>query len=169
MLRIVSFMLLLVFSLTFVGFYGYSIFRLVEIKAEMRAQLKLLPRNELKRISLTEHQYHRMKVGDDEIKVAGKMYDIASFELKKDSVILYALHDEAEDDLIAFLNTIIKRTTEDKKPFPESLLDLYSSLYLPVFFNFNAHHFQTHENESVYLFSSLLFHLRIQTPPPRCA
>ena len=104
------------------GSYVYFIARLSAIRQEMREQLKHRPDEELSLLILTPEEFQKARVEDHEIKVNGKMYDIARLVMKNNKVHVYALHDEAEDNLLAFLNEMVKRSSKDKKPVPSSLV-----------------------------------------------
>jgi hypothetical protein len=138
MKRLLVFILLLVFSLQFTGFYIYYAFRLTEIRREVRSQLKFLPEEKLERFVLTHDQFMTARHGDDELRLQGKMYDIARMESANDSLIIFALHDEAEDNLLSLLTTVVKRTNTDKKPLPLPLFSLLALVYLPATFSYSA-------------------------------
>jgi hypothetical protein len=130
MKRFPTLVILFTFSLNFLGFYAYYAFRLVEIRREMKAQLQFLPEEQLNRFVFSTTEYEEVKRGDDEIQVEGRMYDIARMEIQADSVLVFALHDEAEDNLISFIQTIVKRSASDKKPLPSTVVDFFSLVYL---------------------------------------
>jgi hypothetical protein len=61
------------------------------------------------------------KSGESEIMLQGKMYDIIKSVRKGDRTLIYAVHDEAEDDIIANLNMHIERifeTSSNHSPDP---------------------------------------------------
>lgn len=119
-----------------VGFYVYFATRLVAIRQEMRAQLKFLPAEELTLFVLNAEEFRQAKVNDHEIKVDGKMHDIARIEKKADKLFVYALHDEAEDSLLAFLSEIASRSSKDKKPLPTQLVKLLSLQFVKIDFSY---------------------------------
>ncbi len=108
------------------GSYVYFIVRLSAIRHEMRAQLQHKPDDQLTLLTLTHEEFQKAKADDHEVKVDGKMYDIARVVISGDKVLVYALHDEAEDNLIALLDEIVKRSSNDKKPVPSQLIQLLS-------------------------------------------
>ena len=167
MKRYFAFLVLLLFSLNFLGFYGYYSFRLVEIRKEAKAQLKYLPEHQLSKFVFTPGAYEKVKRGDDEIKVEGRMYDIARLEVRGDSVIVFALHDEAEDNLISFLQTVLKRSATDKKPIPSSVIQFFGLTYLGSFFEWKSGLIGSEVGHTEYIFSSHTFSPQLCTPPPR--
>ena len=163
----VAIVFLSVILLQVAGSYLYFIVRLSGIRQEMREQLKDKPDDELTLLILTHAQFKKAKVDDHEVKVNGKMYDIARLVVKQDQVFVYALHDEAEDNLLAFLHEMVKRSAKDKKPVPSSLLHLLT-------LQFVIHEFVTRTNFGVFLdhitpyrACGSSFNSGIETPPPR--
>lgn len=122
--KIISTLFLSVLLLQVTGSYVYFIVRLSGIRSEMREQLRHKPDEELTLLTLTEEAFRKAKVDDHEVKVDGKMYDIARIAFKDNQVLVYALHDEAEDNLLALLVEMVNRTSHDKKPVPSQLLQL---------------------------------------------
>lgn len=166
MSRRITLFVLLIFSLNFLGFYCYYAFRLIEIRKEARAQLKFLPESRLDKFTFSEHEYEKVRRGEDEIEVNGSMYDIAKITQHNDSMIVLALHDEAEDNLIAFLQTIVKRSASDKKPVPPTVLHLFNLSYLPAYFVWNAEIDTVECGNTVYSpFSSNYITPQLSPPP----
>jgi hypothetical protein len=120
--RSAAILFLSVFLLNIAGTYVYFLLRLQEIKAEMREALKSKPTQELDVLELTVAEFQSARVDEHEIKVNGKMYDLARVEKKGDCLLVYCLHDEAEDNLLTLLDSILKNASKDKKPVPGSAL-----------------------------------------------
>lgn len=114
------------------GCYIYFVGRLAAIRTEMREQLKYLPEEQLTRFQFTEAELKKAWVEDHEIKVAGKMYDIARITHQHNFIVVLALHDEAEDNLLAFLSEMVSRSANDKKPVPIQIEQLLTLSFLPV-------------------------------------
>lgn len=167
MKRLLSIVVISVFSLHFVGFYGYYIFRLIEIRTEMRDQLKDTPLSELQKLDLTLNRYNQSRVGEDEVKIDGKMYDIATLQVKGDRVVIYALHDSDEDSLLSFLDAIIMRSHRDTEPLPSGLFALAGLQYLPSLFQLVQPIFIIQKGATNYLDIDSSFHPKLRTPPPR--
>jgi len=165
--RFSAFVVLLFFSLNFLGFYAYYAFRLVEIRREMRAQLQFLPAEELDRFVFSRAEYEVVKRGNDEIQVKGQMYDIARMEMDKDSVLVLALHDEAEDNLISFIQTIVKRSASDKKPMPSAVMDFFTLLYLLPVFEWSGAASVNETGHTAHLLTYLSFYPGKHSPPPK--
>jgi hypothetical protein len=165
--KIIGSVFLSILLLQVAGSYVYFIVRLSGIRQEMREHLKDKPDHELTMLTFTQEQFKKAKVDDHEVKVNGKMYDIARVVVKGNKVLVLALHDEAEDNLLAFLNEMVKRSSKDKKPVPPSLLQLLTLQFLVI------------ENATPLISGVLIDHITpyrtwgssfragIETPPPR--
>ena len=149
------------------GCYVYFIARLTAIRIEMREQLNHLPDDQLTLLTLTTAEYHKAKVDDHEVKVNGKMYDIARVIFYKDKVLVYAIHDEAEDNLLSFLGEIVKRSTNDKKPVPSQLVQLLTLIFIPTENQFPVNSSVTFIHATKYTQSYHAFPRLIDSPPPR--
>jgi len=149
------------------GCYVYFIARLTAIRIEMREQLNHLPDDQLTLLTLTTEEYQKAKVDDHEVKVNGKMYDIARLTVQKDKVLVYAIHDAAEDDLLSFLDEIVKRSTNDKKPVPSQLVQLLTLIFLPTENQLPVNSSVAFIHATKYTLSYLAFARLIDSPPPR--
>jgi len=149
------------------GCYVYFIARLTAIRIEMRAQLKHIPDDQLTLLTLTTEEYQKAKVDDHEVKVNGKMYDIARLIVQKDKVLVYAIHDEAEDNLLSFLDEIVKRSANDKKPVPSQLVQLLSLIFIPTENHLPVNSSVAFIHATKYTQSYLAIARLIDSPPPR--
>lgn len=93
----------------------------------MHEQLRSLPAEQLEKIYLSPEEFVRVRVDEHEIKIGGRMYDIARVHTEGDSIIVYALHDAREDNLLNFVSFIINEPISKKemKQFAQFLLLLY--------------------------------------------
>jgi len=98
------------------GFYVYYFVKLQQIRMEMREALKFLPEHQLDVLKMTENEFRVARVEEHEVKVNGRMYDIACIAAKGDSVTVYGKHDEKEDNLIALLDHVITAPMKAKDP-----------------------------------------------------
>jgi hypothetical protein len=165
--KALSVFVLIIFLAHFAGFYIYFFTQLQVVRQEMRAKLKALPPEELELFTLSTSEYQKAKVEDHEIKIVGKMYDIARIVEKNGKVLVYCLHDKAEDGLLSFLDKILKLPLKDKKTSPQLVKFTILSYILPstprwgnsapkllnVFTHYHLH------------FSS--FFPSLESPPPR--
>ncbi len=149
------------------GCYVYFIARLTAIRIEMREQLNHLPDDQLTLLTLTTEEYQKAKVDDHEVRLNGKMYDIARLIIQKDKVLVYAIHDEAEDNLLSFLDEIVKRSTNDKKPVPSQLVQLLTLIFLPTENQLPVNSSVALIHATKYTQSYLAFARLIDSPPPR--
>jgi predicted nucleic acid-binding protein len=130
--RLVGIIFLSILLLQVAGSYVYFMVRLAGIREEMREQLKHKPDEQLTLLTLTSEEYRKAKADDHEIDINGKMYDIARMVVLDDRVLVYALHDEAEDNLLALLGEMVKRTSKDKKPVPSQLIQLLTLQFVII-------------------------------------
>lgn len=153
-----------------VGVYAYFFIKLKSIREEMRAQLRTLPDHELTRLELSLADYQAAKVDEHEVKIDGKMYDISRFEKKGNQVVLYALQDEAEDNLFSLLDEITKRTSDDKARASATMIQFTALLFLIP--NSASHSLAVADTvyaKTGYQFSISSLHRAIESPPPRRA
>jgi hypothetical protein len=149
------------------GCYIYFVGRLVAIRTELREQLKHLPEAQLTRFQFTPEEFIKVRVEDHEIKVGGKMYDIARVTEQSDQVVVWALHDEAEDNLLAFLSEMVSRSTNDKKPVPIQVEQLLMLSFLPESFATPQNKCSDIIHTTPYKeFGSMVF-FTCELPPPR--
>jgi len=149
------------------GCYIYFVGRLAAIRTEMREQLKYLPDDQLTLLKLTPEEFKKAKVDDHEVKVEGKMYDIARTTITKHHILVYAVHDEAEDNLLSFLDEILKRSSTDKKPVPSQLEELITLIFIPAENQLPAACSMDLIHSTHYSKTFLAFDRIIDSPPPR--
>lgn len=81
-------------------------------------------------LRLSSAQYQLCKVGDDELRVNGKMYDIRSIQFQGDSVTIAAIHDEAESKIVQKVGNILFQLNTDGSNIARSVADTLSYVYL---------------------------------------
>jgi hypothetical protein len=87
--------------------------------------------------------------------------------VKEGIYFVYALHDESEDSLLSFLDEVVKRSTNDKKPVPTVVAQFLALVFvLPQSFEF-FHPLTSSFLITEYAKSSKDFDLMIDAPPPR--
>jgi hypothetical protein len=162
---------LLLFAILFAntaGFYVYYTIALHRIHTEMRAKLRTLPDEQLSRLAFTKKTFKAALVEEGEVNVNGKMYDIARMQFQKDSIIAFAMHDEKEENFLAFANEVVSKPFEQDANVTGSVLQFISLLFLPgqnVNNLFSDSSLISHQ--STYLFLSNTFHIQHKAPPPR--
>lgn len=149
------------------GCYVYFIARLTAIRVEMREQLKALPDHELTLLTFTKEEFRKAKVNDHEVKVNGEMHDIARIVLEGEKMLVYAIHDEAEDNLLSFLDEMVKRSSSDKKPVPSQLVQLLTLQFISVETQLPQNTFVTIHHSSLYLTPLSSRATILDSPPPR--
>jgi hypothetical protein len=147
--RAFSIFVLGIFLAHFAGFYIYFFTQLHLVRQEMRAKLKELPAEELDLLILSMEEYQHAKVEEHEVKVDGKMYDIARVEQLGNQVLIYCVHDAAEDNLLAFLDKILSLPLKDKS-VPHGVLHFYTLHFLPAQFDFTLPEFTSPSSVTAY-------------------
>ncbi len=159
--------LLVLMSAHLLGSYVYFALRAVAIKREMRAALQAAPAETLEVIRMTLPEYKAAREDEHEVRWHGRMYDVARAERQGDHVVLYALHDEAEDNLLSFLDAILKNSSRDKKPVPGSLMSWLSLKWLPAAWSVDSIEPARLKPTFGYQFMQSEQHTFILSPPPR--
>jgi hypothetical protein len=165
--RIVSISLILIFLVHFTGFYFYFVLRLVEIHREVRNQLKLLPEEQLQMLELSVAEFQKSNVGDDEVEVNGKMYDVARIEITQENVILYCIQDTAEDNLLSFLDEVLKNAARDKKQLPSGVFAFISQADLCDVLTLPPNSFKQIETSTAHLIHFSSYYPELLAPPPK--
>lgn len=112
------------------GFYVYFVFRLEAIHEESKAALFKESASEFERFELSVEAYEDALVEENEIKINDRMYDVAKVKYYHGSVILFARHDAAEDDLLLFIKEVLQNASSDEKPTPGILTSFLSLQFL---------------------------------------
>lgn len=170
MKRIPALLLFAILMVNAAGFYVYYAVALQRIHDEMRAAIRTLPDHKLTRLALAHQAYRKSIVEEGEIKVDSKMFDVARVKQQGDSVIVFALHDEKEDDLLAFADEIISKPFEQDAGVTTSVLQFISMMFMP---GQHVDVFSPDANDihhaSKYVDSNLSIAQARGTPPPeRC-
>jgi hypothetical protein len=161
----ISFLLILLLNL--MGGYAYFGVRLVQIRKEMRAELREKDDSELEKIILSVEEYKKALVEEDEMELNDRMYDIARTEIQGDTIIVYCLHDGNEDNLLVLLDSILNNAAKDKKSVPSSLLSFVNLISIPVHFDSNLVENDKEDHQTIYLFSQSNSVKQILAPPPK--
>lgn len=133
----------------------------------MEEQLASAPDEMLDKFVFTEAQYEKANVEAGEVKVNGKMFDVARVEKHDDRIVVYALHDKSEDDLISFVEMVMKNSHQGRKNKSRQVLKLISLQYLPSIFTLTE---LPSPHDVVVTFVNLRyepFEPGLHTPPPR--
>lgn len=167
MKRLLVIGLVSVFTFPWVGFYGYYVLRLIEIHHEVRIQLASLSPEKLACFELSQIAFENALVEAHEIKIDGKLYDIASIEIKDSQVTVHALHDVDEDGLLACLQYVMFKGASDKRPLPATLLDYFGQHFLPSVFVLDMPAWVSFEHLTLYRFTQTSFRPPLASPPPK--
>lgn len=167
--RIYAILLLAILTVNAMGFYLYYALQLQKIHAEMREALKFSPEHELEVLELSHAGYKNAKVDDHEVRVKGKMYDIARIKVLKDSVVIFCVHDEKEDDLLAFVAEIISKPLNTKDSMPGVIIQFLSLMFITPCNEIQLQALASEQGLTDYLISSSEIFLFRISPPPRTA
>lgn len=126
-----------------------------------------MPEESLTKLVLTEPEYIKSKVEEHELKVNGRMYDIARIQVHNGTVTVWCLHDEAEDNLLAFLDAVSTRAHGDSAPVPPSIQQFLSLTFLVPVFQFSFLSVAASKTETAYFMPAYATSLTVQNPPPR--
>jgi hypothetical protein len=107
--------LLGILLLNLLGFYGYFFVRLHDIHEASKAAIQRIPKSDLTHFVFSAKEFNSLKIEEHEIQVEGRMYDIAFTESGGSVIHVYALHDAAEDNLLAFVKTVVKQVDDDNQ------------------------------------------------------
>lgn len=133
----------------------------------MNRELKVAGNLEVIRLSLPA--FNKIKEGKNEMKLNGKMYDIAKVEINDDVVTVYCMHDKYENTLLAGLFNFIKKENKGTS-HPHNLLFKFFTLLSDEVNQANGIKFDTFINELFfnYIFPFPVSFFSIDTPPPKC-
>jgi hypothetical protein len=164
--KVKAILLLLILVVNASGFYVYYIIQLHRIHIEMRKALQLRPDNELEVLVLTQREFEDARVEEHEVKVHGKMYDIARIKSEGDKVKIYCLHDEKEDDLLAFVDELVSRPIDKTSSITTSAFQFLSLIFIiPDDETSPLRISSTTQNEAGYFFNLTEF-ISVPSPPP---
>jgi hypothetical protein len=152
------------------GFYFFYGLHLYNIKTQMKESLKSIPEDQLEILELSELQYEESIVEDGEIKVKGRMYDVARISRMNGMVKIYCLHDEKEDNLIALLDELVAKPIKNQNSIPSEIFEFLSLVFIDTSASpdFSVDESASEKNNS-YHFTSKTILLELTTPPPRLA
>ena len=161
----VAFLSLIVLNV--VGGYFYFWYRAVLIKQEMRLAIQTLPDEKLETLTLTVEEFQKSRIDDHEVKVDGKMYDVARITTDGEWVKIFCVQDKAEDNLLSFLDSFLNRMQNDQNP--PGVISSFSLLqFLHVEFNFQVSIHPVYSiAETPYQSNYYFIDRSVYSPPPR--
>lgn len=119
---------LLVVHLT--GFYVYFVVRLGEVRMEMRQKLSALPDEDMEIVRVPQKEFRASWLEELEMKWQGRMYDIARVEREGETILVYCLHDEDEDNLLSFIAGVVETSRQDSQQAPDSVVQFLTLEYV---------------------------------------
>jgi len=149
------------------GFYCYYVFRIIEIREEVRKQLETLPAEALQRFEMSMARFESIRVDDHEVSIEGRLYDICRFSVTGDKVVVFALHDDAEENLMLGLRSMLKMGLSDSKPVPSAFLSYFQLHYLVSCFSVEYPEALQFSGDTKYLVFPDLYEPPFITPPPQ--
>jgi hypothetical protein len=130
--------LLLIILVQVMGYYLAFRIRQNEVKEEMHAYLKSHTNDQhLTHFHLPLHNGELNDErftwdNDNEFEFAGKMYDVIERNVSGDAVVLHCLEDAKETELLKVFEQMQKSESQKGKSRTASLVQLISTLYLPM-------------------------------------
>lgn len=168
MKKSVGLVLLILLFFQLGGSYVYFMIRMVVRHAEMREQLSTLPSDQLTLLIFSESDYEQTIVDDREVKADGKMYDVARIEKKGGKILVYALQDEAEDNLLSFVYSIFENDSGDEKQIPNQVYQFITLSFLAPINTFAQPSFDfLSKGSTPYFVNESSFISSINSPPPK--
>lgn len=167
MKRGIAIFLLSLLLIHYSGFYIFFSVRLISIRQEIRKKIKTLPDNQYEILQLAATDFKKYRTDENEIEWQGRMYDIGKMKMDQGRVVLHVIHDKAEDNLLSFLDEIIKRSEGDSRQVPSPVLDFISLIFVPSANIFQVATVAAPERCAVYQERLYSVTLRIDSPPPQ--
>ena len=96
---------------------------------EMQQSLKKCDRPTLQ-LTVSLDEYREGRIGKDELRLCGKMYDIRSGKVAGDKVVLTVVRDRKEEEALRKIAQIVGGQKTDNNAIPKSLVELLSFVYL---------------------------------------
>lgn len=105
------------------------------------------------KLILSKSTYQDSRINSKEISLAGKMFDVKSVLIEKDSVKLVVINDSKEENIVKIINNLLNATDIPCSQLPNQLYKLISLIYIspdfsyafsiPSFHLFLFHHFNS--------------------------
>jgi hypothetical protein len=150
----------------FMGVNGYFMIRQMLIWETMHEQ-SLIDSDKVERLEFDYLLFQTLF--DDEIpnefELHGNMYDVIRIERFPGKVVVFAVHDAAEDELISFIKSIF--TPKSSKPLPATMMNILTLQYLPSFFSMDFGFYSLFEHQVRFLLIHHSSFFSIITPPPK--
>jgi hypothetical protein len=167
MKRAYALLMLTILLINSAAFYVFYIIELQQIRVTMREQLRTLPEGKLNKLTLSLGEYASALVEEDEIKVEGKMYDVARIVKRGHLVDVYCLHDELEDNLLLLVAELLSKPIKNQSKIPSPIFQFITLTFLTERFEY----VQPQELEvaalTKYQFSLQSFVSTLEAPPPK--
>ncbi len=126
---------------------------------------------QLETLVLSLQDYENAKIDEHEIRIDGKMYDVAFIELHGESVIVHCIHDTEEENLFAELEKFIEKQHHNSSATRNSLAFQFIQLLTISFLQVENEQLLisvSYQSFTHRFTSPLLSHpLTIEPPPPK--
>jgi|GEM_PF-1902816 hypothetical protein len=126
--------------------------------------------NRLTVLKLSFNEFKNLQTRQNEFRFQGKMYDVVTMVLQNDSVVLTCVHDENEDELFQFLESVFEShttTTTSSNHFSLLIAKIISLQFLLPEAIREQHFFSVVQLSSITTYSLLTVFLSKETPPPK--
>jgi hypothetical protein len=148
------------------GINGYLMIRQMLIWEEMHQQ-SLINTDKIERLEFSATFFQTLFHDQipDEFELHGYMYDLIRVERSPRKVVVFAVHDCAEEELISFMRSIV--SPKSSKPLPAVMMNTLTLQYLPSFFSVDFKLNLVSEHQVRYLLKHHSSFFSILTPPPK--
>lgn len=121
--KTIPFILLCALFFNFTGYLFFFHINQFLIKKEFCEAAK--NEDAIERISVPSAEYAHA-IGESEIFIAGKLYDVIKYELSDLDIIFYCIHDEEEQSLLGFISELLEgEDNESNEDISFSFLNIF--------------------------------------------
>jgi hypothetical protein len=167
MKKLISILLALCFLIHFVGYYAYFAGRLNEIHSQVKRTKSKLPENQLTRLLIPVADQNSYYLESDEIEFQGKMYDVVRSARQGNVMVIFAIHDTEEDNLLSFIGAVVSTIDSDQSEVPVGFTAFFNLQYISACaLILPALNFQYQKNLTAYFLKSHPKFLREYYLPP---
>lgn len=148
------------------GLYLLLAGRLMGHRMERREMIKRLPREKLIRLVLSPEEFARYKVDDHELKIDGKMFDIATTRVVGDQLEVLCIRDAEEEGLLGIMRALHREPVQKSNAIP-AVIGYLGLLYILEESSFEFYSTRVMWHQTTYINSFSNISLSRPSPPPR--
>jgi len=157
-------LLLLLISVGTTGAYFFFAIAAFTVRYEAKHRLGS---EQLEILRLSIHEYLAARLDERELRINGRMYDVARVSHREDSVFVSCVHDRAEERLLSFVTVLFEDDPSPVQGIPDGLLQLLTAAYLVPSQHVGLRVVASEPAPlTIYHFSIRDFKLQYDSPPP---